>query len=106
MYATFNDNYCTTVSYNNSANASDEMNITSFYSTLSSLVRHIPIYSVQIIMNDLMGKGKKKKKKKFCWHNLSKWNGEYQGDFWVENRQAYLNSKIKKGKIMDIHQPK
>ena len=64
MCASFNGNFCSTiVSLYRPTNASDEMDIITFYNELSSLVQYISKHNVLIIsrdINTLIGKG---------WHN-------------------------------------
>ena len=54
MYATFNENACTTISCHSSMNAIDETAITIFCYKISSLVKHIPKYYVQNISEDMI----------------------------------------------------
>ena len=73
MCATFNGNPCTTiVSRYSTANAPDELNVTTFYVELSSLVRHIPKHNVLIIGGDMNVQIGNDKNYKFCLHNLLK----------------------------------
>ena len=99
MYASFNDNSCTTiVSCYSPSNARDEMYITNFYNELSSLVRHITKYYVLIIGEVMNAQIEKDRNNKFCLHNSSNRNGEYPAQFSLGNRPVCLNSKFQKRK--------
>ena len=51
--ASFNSNPCITISCYSPTNASDEMDIITFYNELYSLVQHIPKHNILIINGDL-----------------------------------------------------
>ena len=73
MCVSFNNNPCTTIiSCYSPINASNKIDIITFYNKLSSLVQHILINSGD--MNAQIGKGKNNK---FCLHNSSNRNGKY-----------------------------
>ena len=92
MYATFNDNLCTTIiSCYSPTNASDEMDITTCYYNLSSFAQHISKHNVVIInreMNAQIGKER---------------NGKYLIDFSLKNSFSCLITKLQN---KDLDQPK
>ena len=97
MCATFNGNLSTTiVSCYSPTNASDEIDITTFYNRLSSSVRHIPKHNILIMGGDINTQIGKDRNHRFCLHNLPNRNGKYLADFSLVNSLACLNTKFQK----------
>ena len=72
MVATFNSNPSTTViSCYSPTNASDEMDLITFYNALSSLACGIPKHNILIISRDMNAKIGRDENKKFCLHDLT-----------------------------------
>ena len=94
MVGTFN------ISCYNPTNASDEMNLITFYNKLFSLVHSIPKHVI-IIGGDMNAQISKDENNKFCWHNSSNRNAEYLINFSLENGLTCLKTKLrkKKGKL-------
>ena len=70
MSALFNGNpSATIISCNSPTNASEEMDIITFYNELYSLVRYIPKHNVLIIGRDMNAQIGKEQKRKFCLDN-------------------------------------
>ena len=77
MCASFNGDPCTTViSYYSPINASDEMDIITFYKELSSLIGYIPKHNILIIHGNMNAQIDKDGNNRFCLHNLSNRNIE------------------------------
>ena len=90
MVATFNCNpYTTIISCNSPTNASDRMNLISFYNKLSSLVHSIPKHNILLICGDMNAQIGKDENNKFYLHNLSS-----------RNRKQLTNFSLKKQTIM------
>ena len=84
MCASFNRKpFTTSISYCNSTNASDEMNIITFYNELSSLVHHNSNDNVLII--DINAHIAKDGNIKFHLPNSPNRNGEFLADFSLNN---------------------
>ena len=106
MCVSFNGNPCTTIICCYSpTNASEEMDIISFYNQLSLLVWHIPKHKILIIGGDMIIQIGQGGNDKFYKPNLPNRNEEYLADFPIGNRLACVNTKFqKKGqKTMDIN---
>ena len=97
MCALFNSNPCILIiSYYGATIPSDKTNITPFYYQLSSLVRCVSEHNIVIISEDMNDQIGKDEKNKFCLHNSSNRNGEYQKDISLENRQTSFYTKFQK----------
>ena len=97
MCATFNGNpWITTVFCCSLTNASDEMDITTFYNRLSSLAQHIPKHNILIISTDMNTQIGNDENNKFGLHNLPSRNSEYLANFSPKNSLSYLNTKFQK----------
>ena len=82
MAATFNGNSRTKIiSCSYPTNARDEMDLTTFYNELSSLVRSILKHNVLVIGGDMNAQIGKNENNKFSLHNSSNINVKYLTDF-------------------------
>ena len=67
MQTSLNGNSCITIiSWYNPNNASDEMDITTFYNKLFSFVQYIPKHNFLIISSDMNAKIGKDENNEFC----------------------------------------
>ena len=82
------------VSCHSPTNASDELDITTFYNRLSFLARYIPKHNVPVIGGDRNAQIGKNGHCKFGLHNLPNRNGKYLIDFSHENSLTYQNTKF------------
>ena len=80
----------------NYTNPNDELDITTFNNRLSSLVRHPPKHNSLIIGGDMFDHIGKDENYKFRLPNLLKRNGEYLGEFSIENSFSCLKTKSNK----------
>ena len=104
MVTTFNsDPSATIISCSRATNTSDETDLITFYSKLSSLVSSIPKHNVLIIGGDINAQIGKNKNNKYCIHNSSNRNGEHLTGFSLENRLIFLNSKSQKSGELWTH---
>ena len=79
-------------------NASDKMDLITFYNKLSFLVHSIPKHNILIIDVDMNTQIIKNENNKFSQHNLSNRNGEHQTALLLENELTCLNTKFQKRK--------
>ena len=99
MVATFNSNPSTVIiSCSSPTNASDKMDLITFYNKLSSLVHSILKHNVLIISGNMNVQIGKNINHKFSLYNSSNRNGEHLTDFKLENRLTCLNTKFQKRK--------
>ena len=97
MYVIFHSNPCTTIiSCCSLTNDGDETDITTFYDGISSLIRHIPKYTILIIGGDMNVQISKDENNKFGLLKLPYRNGKYRTNFLHENNLSYLNTKFQK----------
>ena len=93
MSATFNGNPCMTiVSCYSPTNASNETDIETFHSGLSSLCRHTPTHNVLIIGGDMNAHIGRNENNRFSLHNTPNRNGDLLAEFYLENRLVCLNT--------------
>ena len=75
-------------------NASGEMDITTFYDRLSSLIQYIAKHNIIIIGGDMNVQIGKDENNKFSLYNLLNRNGKYLTYFSLENSLSCLNIKF------------
>ena len=79
-------------------NASDEIDIITFYNDLYSLAQHILKHNVLMVRGDINAQIGKDENNKFGLHNLPNRNSKYLTFFSFENSLSCLNTKLKKKK--------
>ena len=103
MVTTFNSNPSATINSSNSfTNVSQETDLITLFTELTSLVSSIPKHNILVIGGDTNVQIGKNVNAKSSWHNLSNKNGEHLKDFSLENQFIYKISE-KKGKTLDPH---
>ena len=79
-------------------NASNEMDITTFYKELSFLVLHIPKHNFLTICGNINTQIGRQGNNEHCLQNSPNKNSEYLADFSLENSLSWLNIDSKKGR--------
>ena len=97
MYAIFFGSPRTTIiSYYSPTNASNELDITTFYNQLFFLAQHISTHIMLVISGDMNAQIGKDENGRFCLHTLPNRNDKYLADFLQENSISYQNTKFQK----------